>query len=166
MDDAASWAGASDTDQIIFSVLSNADRVDLSRLPSVSLHDTLAASPRIQELPTIHEAPPESPPRAPIATPPPAPATTPGLDYGAPARPPSPPPVPATTPGLDYGAPARAPSPPRAPNGGGGVDYTAPCAPDDNTPARPVSPPSRPTEAPASGYGNPFSWFQTTSAEP
>ena len=53
-DDAASiisWSGASETDRLVFTALSNADRLDVERLPRVINNTT----PRIEELPPIHE---------------------------------------------------------------------------------------------------------------
>ena len=44
-----SWSALSETDQMMFSVLSNADRTDMSRVPRVSLR-AVEENPRIEEL--------------------------------------------------------------------------------------------------------------------
>ena len=49
-----SWSGLSDTDQIMFSVLSNADRTDMARIPRVSLTNTFPV-PTIEEEPRIED---------------------------------------------------------------------------------------------------------------
>jgi hypothetical protein len=46
----ASWAGASDEDKLLFSMLGNAERVDMTRVPQISIH-SLNSHPRIEELP-------------------------------------------------------------------------------------------------------------------
>jgi hypothetical protein len=109
----ASWAGASDEDKLLFSMLGNAERVDMTRVPQISIH-SLNSHPRIEELPgseDFHvpgifdeskspvraEPPPESfaPPPAPPESfaPPPAPPES----FAPPPAPPesfAPPPAP------------------------------------------------------------------------
>lgn len=102
-----SWAAASESDRMLFSVLSNTDRLDMERLPRISPQPQ---SPRIEELPTVYEetAPATTEnvddfvrrmeedvsrqrhvesPRIPTPPPPPRPPTPP-----PPQRPPTPPP--------------------------------------------------------------------------
>lgn len=58
-----SWSGLSDTDQIMFSVLSNAERTDMARIPRVSLTNTLPV-PTIEEEPRIEDVTPSAPERS------------------------------------------------------------------------------------------------------
>jgi hypothetical protein len=55
-----SWSGLSNTDQIMFSVLSNAERTDMARIPKVSLTNTLPV-PTIEEEPRIEDVTPSAP---------------------------------------------------------------------------------------------------------
>lgn len=48
-----SWSGASEADRLIFSVLSNTERLDIERLPPLGPRS--ADTPRIEELPSIPE---------------------------------------------------------------------------------------------------------------
>ena len=125
-DDLASvaWSSASETERLMFTVLSNVDRVDLAAIPRPGAEGDggLQPSPRIEELPRIEEE------RAPAPPPPPA-AAAPPED-----RP------------LAFHSPPRAPDeppPPRAP------DEPPPRAPDEPPPPpREEEPPPRPAEEP------------------
>lgn len=48
-----SWGGASESDRMLFTVLSNTDRLDVERLPRLS--SSAISTPRIEELPTVTE---------------------------------------------------------------------------------------------------------------
>jgi hypothetical protein len=58
-----SWSGLSETDQILFSVLSNAERTDMARIPRVSLNNTFPV-PTIEEEPRIEDVTPSAPERS------------------------------------------------------------------------------------------------------
>ena len=108
-DDAVSvaWSSASETERLMFTVLSNVDRVDLAALPrlaTAAAEDDRPAA-RVEELPRIVEEEPAAPPPAAEAPPPP-------LAYEAP-----PPPLAyeAPPPPLAYEAPPPAPPADEAP---------------------------------------------------
>tara|TARA_B110000046_G_scaffold183366_1_gene219356 strand:+ start:532 stop:1473 length:942 start_codon:yes stop_codon:yes gene_type:complete len=94
------WSEFSETDRVLFTVLSNPERVDISGLPV----QPLRYDDRIEELPRIVEEDPPPPPPRPSTPPPPRPSTplvpppdafTPyptGCDAARPASPPLPPP--------------------------------------------------------------------------
>jgi hypothetical protein len=55
-----SWSGVSDTDQMIFSVLSNSERTDMTRIPRVSMTNVVPVQ-TIEEEPRIEDVTPPSP---------------------------------------------------------------------------------------------------------
>ena len=96
------WSEFSETDRVLFTVLSNPERVDLSALPA----QPLRYDDRIEELPRIAEEDPPPPPRP--STPPPRPTTPPPRPF-TPPRASTPPPQDAPPP---HPPPDDAPPPP------------------------------------------------------